>query len=104
MRGILWHQGETDFYSTDYYSDRLLRLIGNFRSQDWFADDGIFICGETLNSPANERLRALNTDADPRTGCVMANDLESIGDDIHFDAPSLRTLGRRYAEKYQALR
>ena len=104
VRGILWHQGETDFYSSDFYSNRLRTLISNFRSQDWFADDGIFICGETLNSPVNERLLALNADGDPHTGCVPASDLTSIGDDVHFDVPSLRTLGSRYAEKYQSLR
>jgi len=76
VRGILWHQGETDFYSTDYYRDRLNGLIGNFRSQDWFARDGIF----------------------------MASDLASIGDDVHFNAQSLRTLGARYADKYQSLK
>ena len=104
VQGILWHQGETDFYSTNYYSDRLRNLIGNFRAEDWFAGDGVFVCGETLNSPVNERLSALNTDGDRRTGCVSADGLESIGDDIHFNAQSLRTLGARYAEEYQSLR
>jgi len=104
VTGILWHQGETDFYSTDSYSNRLSSLIGDFRAQSWFAADGVFICGETLNSPLNDRLIALNTDGDARTGCVVGHDLGSIGDDVHFNAPSLRTLGDRYADEYQALR
>jgi|GEM_PF-1572988 len=104
VSGILWHQGETDFYGNDFYSNKLQALIGNFRAQDWLADDSVFICGETLNAPVNTRLNALNTDGDSATGCVAGSDLESVGDDIHFDAASLRTLGARYAEKYQSLR
>jgi len=103
VRGILWHQGESDFYGTSYYRDRLQRLIGDFRSRSWFASDGFFICGETLNAPVNEQLRALNSNDDARTGCVTAAGLESLGDDVHFNATSLRVLGSRYAKKYQSM-
>ena len=103
VSGILWHQGETDFYGNDRYSDLLNNLIGNFRAQSWFANDGVFVCGETLNAPVNERLMRLNTDGDNRTGCVSSAGLESVGDDLHFDAPSLRILGDRYSDKYRSL-
>jgi len=103
VRGVLWHQGESDFYSTDLYSQRLRQLIGNIRSRDWFANDGVFVCGETLNSPVNERLSALNSDGDSRTACASSNGLTSVGDDIHFNASSLRTLGARYAERYRSI-
>lgn len=103
VRGILWHQGETDHYDTDYYRDRLRTLIGNFRARSWLADNAVFVCGETLNSPVNAALTALNTDGDPSTGCAQASDLNSIGDGVHFDAQSLRELGARYANKYQSL-
>ncbi len=104
VNGILWHQGETDFYSTNFYRDRLQNLISNFRAQSWLDRDAVFVCGETLNSPVNANLRALNTDGDAKTGCVSANGLQSIGDDVHFDAASLRTLGSRYSDKYQSLK
>lgn len=103
VSGVLWHQGETDYYSTDSYGSQLRTVIGNFRSQSWLANGAVFICGETLNSPVNERLMALNADGEAATGCVVASDLQSVGDDIHFDARSLRTLGKRYADKYQSL-
>ncbi len=103
VRGILWHQGESDYNADDYYSDRLRNLISDFRSQNWFAEDGVFICGETLNSPVNERLSRLNSDGDSLTGCVPSTGLVSVGDDVHFNAQSLRTLGARYADKYQSL-
>ncbi len=104
VRGILWHQGETDYYSNDYYRNKLRGLIANFRAQSWHAPDAVFICGETLNAPVNAQLDALNTDADPATACVSAAGLDSIGDDIHFSADSLRTLGDRYARKYREIR
>jgi len=103
VQGILWHQGESDFYSTDHYRWRLQQLIGNFRGRSWFASDGLFVCGETLNAPVNEQLRALNTDGDARTGCVSATGLESLGDEVHFNAASLRVLGSRYADKYRSM-
>jgi len=59
----------------------------------WFADDGIFICGKSRNSPVIERPLALNVDGDPSDGCVVASYLESIGDVIHFDALSPGMLG-----------
>ena len=104
VSGILWHQGETDFYSTGFYGDRLRNLISNFRAKRWLDERAVFVCGETLNSPVNAQLQSLNTDGDAATGCVSAKNLQSIGDDIHFDAPSLRILGSRYSDRYQLLR
>ena len=122
--GILWHQGETDwqFNGTsdpnassaersyaNYYPEKLNALIGRFRSKNWFSADKPFICGETRHAPVNARLMALNEDKDPWTGCVIAHDLNTLEMNLdanppvlgtHFDAPALRTLGRRYAEKY----
>lgn len=81
----------------------LQQLIDNFRGRSWFASDGLFVCGETLNAPVNEQLRALNTDGDARTGFVSATGLESLGDEVHFNAASLRVLGSRYADKYRSM-
>lgn len=97
---ILWHQGESDYYDTDYYANKLERLIANFRNESWVASTAPFICGETYNSPVNTRLTALNSDSDPNTACASSNDLLTVGDDIHFSAKSLRTLGFRYSAKY----
>lgn len=100
VSAILWHQGESDYSDTPYYSDKLNALIGNFRREFWFDDRGLFICGETLNAPLNTRLLALNNNGDARTGCVSSTGLTSVGDDIHFSANSLRVIGRRYASKF----
>jgi len=104
VTGVLWHQGESDYYSNGYYENALQTLIGNFRAQPWFAPQGLFVCGETLNSPVNASLRKLNTDGDNRTGCALADGLTSVGDDVHLNAASLRLLGRRYADIYWDLK
>ena len=97
---VLWHQGETDYYDSDYYGSKLKQLIEQLRSEYWVQNNAVFICGETLDSPVNARLRALNSDADARTACASAGGLESVGDGLHFNAASMRILGARYAAKY----
>lgn len=129
--GILWHQGETDalFFGTSdpdpqvtndernhdtYYPEKLSSLITNFRSSTWFGSGKPFICGETKKAittagepSVNGRLMELNTDGNPWTGCVVANDLSTRDADpdtgnvgTHFDANGLRVLGHRYANEY----
>lgn len=101
---VLWHQGESDYYDTPYYTDTLNALIRNLRAENWVDPNATFICGETLNAPVNAGLNRLNSDGDNRTGCVSSAGLQSVGDDIHFTAASLRELGARYARKYLALK
>lgn len=98
--GILWHQGETDWADNDYYTSKLNGLIQNFRGESWFGDSRPFICGETVASPVNNRLMALNTDNDAWTGCVSSDGLPTFLDGLHFSAEGLRIIGTRYATKY----
>ncbi len=112
--GILWHQGETDWSKessndpdlaelppNDYYSNKLWQLINNFRMENWFADEHPFICGETAQSPVNDRLNALNRDDDIWTACVPGEGLSTYDEaEVHFTAESLRQLGANYAEVY----
>lgn len=98
--GILWHQGESDGVDKQYYTDSLYSLIYNLRNEAWVNSRAPFICGETKIRSVNNRLNGLNRDSDPNTACVPAEDLSTLGDDRHFDAPALRTLGARYADAY----
>ncbi len=113
--GILWHQGETDWVKNgssdadlagldiddNYYSNKLWKLIDNFRNESWFDHGKPFICGETAQSPINARLMALNRNSDPWTACVEGEGLATYDDvQVHFTAESLRTLGANYAETY----
>lgn len=98
--GILWHQGESDGRDDDVYAQNLYELIDNFRSESWFGFEKPFICGETAALPVNRQLNKLNSDSDPWTACIAAEGLPTRDDDAHFNAESLRTIGRRYAEQY----
>ena len=46
------------------------------------------------------RDRAELAAAVPRCAWVSSEGLNHRGDQLHFDSPSLRTLGRRYAEAF----
>lgn len=103
LDGILWHQGESDGQDRQSYTDAIYTLIYNLRNESWTQPHAPFICGETKIDSINRRLNALNNDSDPNTACVRASDLSTIGDDRHFDAQALRTLGARYADSYLKL-
>ncbi len=98
--GVLWHQGESDGEDKQYYSDALYQLINNLRSEPWVASNAPFICGETKIPSVNKRLNSLNRDSDPTTACVQGADLPTLGDNRHFSAEALRTIGARYADAY----
>ena len=98
--GVLWHQGETDWTDSDFYTAKLNDLIRNFRGESWFGDDRPFICGETVAAPVNNRLMALNTDGDIWTGCVASDGAPTFLDGLHFSAEGLRIIGTRYATQY----
>ncbi len=116
--GILWHQGETDWavrgsldpelseweLDDNYYSNKLWQLVDNFRNESWFDHGKPFICGETAQSPINDRLMALNRNSDPWTACVEGEGLDTWDEAaVHFTAESLRVLGANYAERYLSM-
>ena len=100
LDGILWHQGESDGEDDPAYGEALYGVIEAFRSESWFGEGRPFICGETASLPVNRQLNRLNSDGDPHTACVAAEGLETQGDDAHFTAEALRTIGRRYGDRY----
>ncbi|MDB6056998.1 MAG: axeA, partial [Verrucomicrobiales bacterium] len=53
---------------------------------------------KVVNAALNELANNL-----PITGCASANCLKDKGDELHFDAPSQREFGKRYAEIMSAL-
>jgi hypothetical protein len=115
VRGILWHQGETDADCRECaisYSVRLRRTIDAFR-------EGLglpslpFITGElgTFLSRhdrfehydfINIQLSTLADHTD-HYACVSSEGLNDDGDALHFDAASLRIFGQRYEQAYAEL-
>ena len=107
LKGILWHQGESDSKPelVGSYTSKLEILIGRFR-KELSARNVPFVVGTlgdffVVNNPEakniNEQLRQLPKKV-KRTACAEATGLVDKGDKTHFDTPSARELGRRYAE------
>jgi hypothetical protein len=113
LKGILWHQGEADskdIPTANTYGARLTEMIATLRAE-LQADHVPFISGELgyflqnheqcrYFTKVNQTLRTLKL---PLYACANASGLNDIGDDVHFDGPSLREFGKRYAQKYLKL-
>ena len=105
LAGILWHQGEADSGETRVatYGDRFSAMIEQLRS-DLDASETPVIMGEL--GRFRDRSKAFNAALPeiaaqvPNCLFVTAEDLTHKGDGTHFDARSLRTFGRRYAEAW----
>jgi hypothetical protein len=111
LRGVLWHQGESDAgtaTNANTYSDRLAGMIWDIRA-DLASPDLPFVVGQIGeflydrgpdHSPyarvVNAALAGL-PDKVPATACVPSQGLQHGGDQLHFDAASQRELGCRYA-------
>ncbi len=114
LAGILWHQGENDSAqaeTADSYGQRISTLFGSLR-QALNAPHAPVLIGELgpflADHPSlphypkvNAALRQL-ADNLPDASFVPADGLGHIGDHLHFDAPSLRLFGQRYADAYRS--
>ena len=113
LKGILWHQGESDSSRelAPAYEEKLHDLIARFRAE-LRAPNVPFIAGQMGRfdeSPWNEfktlvdhAHRALPRKV-PHTAFVDSESLKHKVDKVHFDADSYRELGRRYAAAYLRL-
>lgn len=108
IKGILWHQGESDTNDQsliDNYDKNLAKLFNKFRQ---FTDNSQLpiIIGELGNYSNNkENWKKLNekiinySKTDSNVIIVKTYDLADRGDKLHFDSKSIRVLGKRYAEQ-----
>lgn len=114
LKGILWHQGESDSVlgpRAVTYGMRLDAMIADLR-KDLGQRDLPFVCatlGEFLpleryeySPQVNEALRELPKRVD-NTACVETTGLEAKADRVHFDAEAARELGRRFARTMREL-
>jgi hypothetical protein len=101
LKGILWHQGESDARDTEYL-DKLGALIAALRD-DLDAPNLPFVAGQVFYHPKtrahtkqiNDLLATLPVVV-PFTGCVLSDGLTAF-DNLHFDTESALILGERYA-------
>jgi hypothetical protein len=100
LKGILWHQGESDDKDAQYL-DKLKALIGDLR-RDLSDKDLPFAAGQVNDVKLiNDQIARLPREV-PSTGYAAADGLKTL-DLLHFDAPSIRLLGDRYAEAMAGL-
>jgi hypothetical protein len=113
LKGILWHQGESDSNAelAAVYETALHDLIGRFR-RELDAPEVPFIAGQMgqfEERPWNEHKQQVDAahqslpEKVPHTAFVSSDGLKHKGDEVHFDADSYRELGRRYAKAYLEL-
>ena len=113
LKGILWHQGESDSRPerATVYEKKLHELIARFR-KEFDAKDMPFIVGQMGQfserpwSDAKKQVDAAHRDLPKsvkHTAFVNSDGLKHKGDEVHFDSTSYLELGRRYAKAYQSL-
>lgn len=112
IKGILWHQGESNANPAlvDRHKPELIRLFSHFREQAGDPELPIVV-GELgsffVDQPANKvhgtrinrHLQEL-AEEDEAIYLVKTGDLTHRGDSLHFDSQAQRILGKRYAEKF----
>jgi Carbohydrate esterase, sialic acid-specific acetylesterase len=115
LRAILWHQGEGD--CTDAlaptYRDRFAAFIAQLRADLDAPGVPVLVgeLGEYLMQPGDRHARAREVNEQlaliplkvPHSGFVSSAGLAHKGDGVHFDSPSAREFGRRYALAFMAL-
>ena len=118
LKGILWHQGEADSGSEQLaksYGERLAKMVNDLRA-DLGAGEVPFVAGQlgeflkredkdgkTSCWPlVNEQIAALPKSV-ANTAAVESTGLKPKSDNVHFDSPSLREFGQRYATAMRQL-
>ena len=113
LKGILWHQGESDSNAkrAGAYAENLEALIARFR-RELESPDVPFLIGQLgifAERPWNDDRREVDAaqqtvaESVPNTAFVTSEGLTPNPDLVHFDAASLRVFGKRYADAYQRL-
>jgi hypothetical protein len=96
LKGILWHQGESDEKDAEYLG-KLETLIADLR-KDLGAPELPFVAGQVNKVPLiNDQIAKLPA-AVPATAFASSEGLTAM-DRWHFDAKSMKILGERYAEE-----
>lgn len=110
LKGILWHQGESDSQPelAKVYEQKLHAMIARFR-RELNAEHVPFVAGQMGQfserpwDAAKKLVDAANRNLPlhvPHTAFASSDGLTHRGDQVHFDSKSYRELGRRYAKAY----
>lgn len=112
LKGVIWHQGESDAddeAEAARYQARLMETISDLR-QDLGMRDLPFVVGQLggfispeiapFRTQVDQALRNVDL-AVPHVGFANSSELVDKGDGLHFNAASARELGRRFAVAMQ---
>ncbi|MCB0686531.1 MAG: sialate O-acetylesterase [Saprospiraceae bacterium] len=110
LKGIIWHQGESNAKTEliPSFREKLQNLFTDFR--EYVQNDHLPIVAGQLGSYTEPEERQMRWDSinmnirelaqdDPYTGVIKTNDLTEKGDKVHFDSRSQRLMGQRFAIK-----
>lgn len=98
LKGVLWHQGESNSKKPEPYLEQLKTLIANLRG-DFNDNDLPFVAGQIRfdpHQPINDVIAKL-PDAVHHTAYASSRGLKTQ-DQWHFDTASQLELGKRYAD------
>jgi len=115
LRGVLWHQGESDSgkpETADTYGDRLAKMIADLRADlesprlpfvagrlgEFYVGSGRSAHAKTVDAALRDLPNRVEN-----TGCASAKGLDHKGDVVHFSADAIREFGKRYAAEMTRL-
>ena len=108
IKGILWHQGESDSKPEliPLYEKKLGHLFRQFRIYAGnknlpvlMGEIGLFADDSTNKSLINNGMHKYAL-SDPNASVIKTGDFKHRGDQLHFDSKSQRLLGERFANQY----
>jgi hypothetical protein len=113
LKGILWHQGESDSKDgkAEVYEQKLHELIARFR-KELAAPNAPFIAGQMgqfKERPWSDAKKQVDRahrelpDKVKNAAFASSDGLGHKGDQVHFNAAGYRELGRRYAKAYSQM-
>jgi hypothetical protein len=107
IRAIIWHQGESDHTAATNdnfvtYKANLATMVQSFRN-DLNEPDMYFVCGELsqLSDRLDFNANVIRTVASyiENADYIVTTGTSLLSDGIHFDEPSVKLIGERYADK-----
>jgi hypothetical protein len=113
IKSILWHHGENDANKKENisaYDNELKNLITQFRKITNNSKTPILLGEIGSFSEKDNQWQCLNEKihnyikTDSNAYLVKTEDLNDIGDRIHFNSESIRELGKRYANTYMKIK
>lgn len=113
VRGILWHQGESDSKEklVEAYEENLLAVFRRLRKI--VGNEVPILIGGLGNFPerpwsdARKKIDSIHrkiAEQTPLSSFVDSEGLKCKSDHVHFDSPSLKEFGRRYWSAFQEIK